>query len=172
MTSSKLSRAGRGGNSVLEFTLVGIPMIFLLISSFEMSRGMWIYHTLANSVKVGARYASVHGQLCATSPKTCTVTAAQVAAQVQNGGIGLDPKQLSLTFTTQGVAPVSCVLSNCLSKSSGCPDPAGYSIGNTFEIDATYPFTSMISMFWPGSFSLGTMGTINLPASSKMRIQF
>ena len=172
MMASKLPRVGRRGNSVLEFTLVGIPMIFLLISTFEMARGMWIYHTLVNSVKVGARYASVHGQLCATSPNTCTVTMAQVAAQVQNGGIGLDPTQLSLTFTTQGVAPVSCILSNCLSNSSGWPDPTGYSVGNTFEIDATYPFTSMISMFWPGSFSLGTMGTVNLPASSKVRIQF
>jgi len=172
MRPAKSPRAGFRGNSLLEFTLVGIPMIFLPISTFEMARGMWIYHTLVNSVKVGARYASVHGRLCATAPNICTVTVSQVAAQVQNGGIGLDPTQLSLTFTTQGVAPASCFLSNCLSNSSGCPDPAGHSIGNTFEIDANYPFTSMIGMFWPGSFSLGTMGTINLPASSKVRIQF
>jgi Flp pilus assembly protein TadG len=172
MTSSKRPRAGSRGNSLLEFTLVGIPMIFLLISTFEMARGMWIYHTLVNSVKVGARYASVHGQLCATSPNTCTVTVAQVAAQVRNGGIGLDPTQLSLPFITQGVAPVSCVLNNCLSNSSGCPDPAGYSIGNTVEIDATYPFTSMISMFWPGRGSQSPTATIDLPASSKVRIQF
>jgi len=147
-------------------------MIFLPISTLEIARGMWIYNTRVNSVKVGARYASVHGQFPPAAPNTCTVTVAQVAAQVQNGGIELDPTQLSLTFTTLGVASVSCVLSNCLSNSSGCPDPAGYSIGNTFEIDATYPFTSMIGMFWPGRGSQSPMATIDLPASSKMRIQF
>jgi len=172
MMPSKLPRAGRRGNSVLEFTLVGIPMIFLLISTFEMARGMWIYPTLVNSVKMGARSASAPGRLCAASRHTCTVTVAQVAAQVQKGGIGPDPTQLSLTFTTQGVTPVSCFLSNCPSNSSGCPVPAGYSIGNAFENGATYPLTSMISRLCPGSFSLGTMGTVNLPASSRMGIQF
>jgi len=171
MTSPQVRLACRG-NALLEFTLVGIPMVFLMISTFEMARGMWIYHTLVNAVKTGARYASVHGQLCGTSPNTCTVTVAQVAAQVQNGGVGLDPTQLHLTFTTQGVTPVSCVLSSCLGNSTPCPSPAGYSVGNTFQIDATYPFTSMISMFWPGSTSQGSIGTVNFPASSKVRIQF
>ena len=36
------------GTTLLEFTLVGIPLIFLLISTVEISRGMWQYHTLAH----------------------------------------------------------------------------------------------------------------------------
>ena len=162
----------RRGNALVEFTLVGIPMIFLLISTFEMARGMWIYHTLVSAVKQGARYASVHGKLCATSPNSCTVKVSDVAAQVQNAGVGLIPASLSLTITTQGTAPVVCTLNNCLTNTSTCPDPAGNAVGNTIELDATYPFTSIICMFWAGGGSTLPLGTINLPASARERIRF
>ena len=52
----------RRGNSMIEFTLVGIPLMFVLISIVELSRGMWIYHTLAHAVKEGTRYTAVRGQ--------------------------------------------------------------------------------------------------------------
>ena len=52
----------RLGNATIEFTLVEIPLLCVLISTFEMARGMWLYHTLAYAVKEGARYAAVRGQ--------------------------------------------------------------------------------------------------------------
>ena len=45
------------GSTLLEFTLVGIPVIFVLISTIEMARGMWMYHTLCHAVKEAARFA-------------------------------------------------------------------------------------------------------------------
>ena len=157
---------------MIEFTLVGIPLMFVLISTCEMARGMWLYHTLVNAVKVGTRYASVHGQLCATSPNTCTVKIQDVAARVQDAGIGLDPTLLNLTFATQGATPVTCLLSACLTNTTTCPDPTANTIGNYIQIDGTYPFTSAITMFWAGSGSSAARGTINLPASSRERIRF
>jgi hypothetical protein len=44
------STARTRGASSLEFALVGIPILFVLISSFEM------YHTLAYAIKEGSRY--------------------------------------------------------------------------------------------------------------------
>jgi Flp pilus assembly protein TadG len=58
MTTSRNPKE-RGGTSLVEFTLVGIPMIFLLISTFEVARGMWEYHTLAYAVKEGTRVPSL-----------------------------------------------------------------------------------------------------------------
>src|SRR5215212_5363994 len=80
-----------GGNSLVEFTLVGIPLIFILIATFELSRGMWSYHTLAYAVKSGARYTIVHGQNCAIAPNACTVTIGQIAATIKSAGVGLPP---------------------------------------------------------------------------------
>src|ERR1700685_3638067 len=91
---------------MIEFTFVGIPLIFSLISVFEVSRGMWIYHTLAYSVKEGVRYAIVHGVDCYYNPpavlNNCQVTASQVAAVVEKAGVGLDPAATTLTFISTG----------------------------------------------------------------------
>ena len=75
---------------MIEFTLVGIPMIFLLISIFEISRAMWNYHTLAFAIREATRYAAVHGSGCSTDPhNSCQATVAQVAQRIQDAGIGL-----------------------------------------------------------------------------------
>src|SRR6266853_1898307 len=102
------------GSAMIEFTLVGIPMIFLLISIFEMSRAMWNYHTLAFAIREGTRYAAVHGSGCSTDPRnSCQATVAQVAQRIQDAGIGLDADQLALTFTSSGNS-IKCTLKTCL----------------------------------------------------------
>src|SRR5438874_6963926 len=89
------------GSAMLEMTLVGIPIIFILISIFEMSRGMWIYHTLAYAVKEGTRFAMVHGQNCwpltPSVTNSCKTMVADVAAVIKSAGIGLDPATTTLT---------------------------------------------------------------------------
>ena len=61
-TGENADRTTLRGNATIEFTLVGIPLVFVLISTIEMARGMWIYHTLAYAVKEGTRYAVARGQ--------------------------------------------------------------------------------------------------------------
>ena len=78
------------GNATIEFTLVGIPLVFILISTIEMARGMWIYHTLAYSVKEGTRYAIGRGQ---NSPTTATVR--DVCNAIAQSGVGLLPEDLN-----------------------------------------------------------------------------
>ena len=74
---------------MLEFTLVGIPSLFLLISIFEISRGMWTYHTLTRAVNVGVRYASLHGQGCSSNGYSCGITVRDVAGKIAAAAPGL-----------------------------------------------------------------------------------
>lgn len=178
--------SSRKGSAILEFTLVGIPMIFVLISVFEMARGMWVYHTLAHAVKEGVRYAIVNGKNCAAIP-TCPVTIADVAQRIRQAGVGLVPDELEVTLTSMrqtsaGVVingtPVRCApLTSCLSRSSRPADLWPPAPGNRPKIDnvhiqGTYPFRSAIAMFWPGAGPGMTFGTFQLPASSMEVIQF
>ncbi len=89
------------GSSILEFTLVGIPLIFVLISTAEIARGMWNYVKLAEAVKEGARFEAVHGRGCTSGGNTCGVTVAQVAQQVANHAIGLLPAQLNVALVSR-----------------------------------------------------------------------
>src|SRR5450759_1638116 len=109
-------RAQTRGNSILEFTLVGIPLICVLITTFEMTRGMWSYQTLAYAVKAGVRYAVVHGQDCAEAPNACTVTISQIASTISSAGVGLPADLVTLTFTDAKGSATTCLLSDCIAN--------------------------------------------------------
>src|SRR5258708_26191990 len=96
------TRRRQKGSSMLEFVLVGIPVIFVLISLFEIARGMWTYHTMAYAVREGVRYATVHGKGCA-SPNTVQVTIGQITSVIKAAGVGLPPSTTTVTLTRQRV---------------------------------------------------------------------
>ena len=161
-------------------TLVGIPLIFVLISTVEMARGMWLYHTLAYALKEGTRFAIVHGNNCGVSPNACQVTIGQIAAVIENAGIGLDPALLqvrmqsladdtcSAGFTSSSV----CTLSSISSSTTKFPIGVGGDMQAPITFTAQYPFQSAIAMFWPGAGRGMQFGTFTLPASSQERVQF
>ena len=165
-----MSRSRRG-NTTIEFTLVGIPLLFTLVSIFEVSRGMWNFHTLQYAVKEAARYAAVHGENCSTAPNSCAITVADVAARVRQNGIGLDPNQLTLTLTSVSSSS-SCLLSACLADSSPWPVAPDNRPGLVLEIGARYPFRSAIAMFWPGVSGGVQFQAVNLSAAAQERIEF
>ena len=160
------------GNTALEFVLVGIPMIFIFLSIVEISRGMWIYHTLAYAVREGVRYASVHGVGCA-SPNTCQVTIGNITNVIQSAGVGLDPSAVTLTFTSANGSASTDTMTNQASSTTTWP-PAGSNVaGQNVQISAKYPFRTFLAVFWTGAGSgLNDSAVFYLPASSTEPIQY
>ena len=164
----------RRGSAPLEYTLVGIPMMFALISVFEMARGMWLYHTLAYSVTEATRYASVHGADCAIGANTCTITIGDIATVIQTHATGLVAANLTVTLTPAAGSATTDTLQNLLSSATVWPPatPAGTNgVGQPITISASYPFESALAMFWPGTKAV-SFSVISLPASSTARILF
>jgi hypothetical protein len=182
------AKSRRGGNAQVEFTLLGIPIIFILISVFELSRGMWIYNTLAYAVKDAVRYAAVHGQLCVQASLECAVHIGgdpddekpPLARRIERAGVGLLPENLSVTIWSSTRPPVTHLLkdwfsiTDCFPTASDCTATVdlGAMQGMPITITARYPFKSAISMFWPGGGKGMVFGTFNLPASARENIQF
>lgn len=165
-------RNQRAGSSLVEFTLVGIPMIFVLMSTFEMGRGMWIYHSVAHAVKEGTRYAAVHGASCSPPDNDCLKSTADVARRIRNSAIGLNPAQMSVTFTPGVGGATTRTLSEWMNETATWPPSGANTPGQNIQITATYPFQSVICMFWPGAGSVSGIATFNLPAAARERIQF
>jgi hypothetical protein len=181
------------GQTIVEFAFVGIPLIFVLISVFEMARGMWLYQTLAYSAKAAVRYASVHGFNCTQNTNACTVnvgpvsntpsdclyavtppaTRPTIATVVWCTGVGLDPATTTLILTDGTGIQTSCVLNAC--GATTWPPTANNNkanqVGQTISIQVTTTFKSMIAMFWPGSKPIA-FGQATLPASSTDTIKF
>lgn len=163
------------GSAVVEFTMVGIPLICVLISTFEMARGMWNYHTLAYAVKEGARYSVVHGQNCAIPPNACTATISSIGKVIRSAGTGIPADALMLTFTDAKGAKTSCSLSDCIASydSDAWPPPAANAPGQKVKISGTYRFSSAIVMLWPGAGGAAKApGVVNLSATSVDGIQY
>jgi hypothetical protein len=178
--NARVRKLRQGGQALVEFTLVGIPIMFILISVFEVSRGMWVYDTLSHAAKQGVRYAIVHGQNCGMHGNTCQVslgpatgvcdnTNSTIAEVIRCAGLGLDLQNTKVSFTSvQGtLGPYA------LNAVPGTPWPPtnGNQSGQPITIELASPFNSVIALFWPGatpmSFASGT-----LPASSSDQIQY
>jgi Flp pilus assembly protein TadG len=171
------------GATTVEMTLVGIPIIFILISVFEMSRGMWQYHTLAYALKEGVRYSTVHGANCVTKEpfnNSCTVTVSQVAQVIQNAGIGLDLSATVLTFISGGNTDATCSLNGTASDNPpGCQQGAFAALTwpvvnnptSLVQIKAKMAFPSALAMFWPGAGSM-SFAVAYFNADSADRIQY
>jgi len=162
------------GSSILEFTLVGIPSLFLLISIFEISRGMWAYHTLAKAVNVGARYASLHGQGCSTNGYRGGIAVQDVAGKIAAAAPGIPASTIAVTLTSAVSGPVTCnPLSTCLTDSTAWPPAASNenAPGQEIVITGQFMFRSALAMVIPGSRPVSFSAT-NLSASSRQVIQF
>ncbi len=158
----------------MEFVLGGIPIIFMIISIIEVSRGMWTSNTLSFAVTEASRMAIVHGQNCSTSPNSCSITVGNIAQRIADSSQGLLANQMTVTLlsTGDGVSITCNPLSSCLGNSSLWPVFPGNSPGTDIIVTAVYPFSSPMAIFFPGFTGSAAFGTANLPATSQGRIQF
>jgi hypothetical protein len=136
------------GNSVLEFTLSSIPLIFIILSSLQMSVAMWNYHTLNETVNITTRVVALRGADCASAG--CSMTVGGITTMVANKGIGLVPASLNVSLT-DATGSITChPVTTCESSTTVFPRSGGNSVGQVVAISASYPFNSAIAMFVPG----------------------
>ena len=170
------------GATMIEFVLVGIPMMFMLICIFEISRGMWVYSTEAFAVKEGVRFAIVHGTDCVGPPQNpnnpntnyCPATVGDVAWVIWQAGVGLDLATTKVVFTAADGSVITCAtLTACLTNANNWPPQTtvGNAVGEPVRIDISTPFYSALGMFWPGSKG-ALFAPVTFGASSTDYIQF
>jgi len=171
-------RRRQSGNALVEFTLVGIPIIFVLIATFEMSRGMWLYQTLAHAAKEGARYVVVRGENCVYNNNNCPLTIGELATTIEQASLGLPADKLTVTITSN-TRTYTGQLSQFLNDGTYWPTYAkgagtyddGARVGQQITVTLVFPFESALAMFWPGAGG-SIIPTVTLPASSTEVIEF
>lgn len=165
---------GRRGSTMVEFALAGIPAIFILISTVDLSIGMWEYHTLANALQEGARAVIPRGRGCTTNGNTCGMTVGTVAQGIAAASVGISPAELNVTLTTASGQSQSCnPLNTCFSNSTAWPPSTNNDDlpGKAITITGQLPFHLAMGMVVAGSHRVD-FGAVNLSASSAQTIQF
>jgi len=159
-------RRRRRGASLIEFTLLGIPGMFLCTSVMCASINMWQFFTMSYAVEQTTRYASMHGATCSANGNSCTITRANVASYFEAQAIALSAASTTLKLT-DGSGTITCnPVSACPSGSSQFPAAADNSVGSNITISVSYTITNPIIMLWPSAgnesgshFTLGATST-------------
>lgn len=149
------------GSQTLEFTLVGLPLVFLLFSIANMCFAMMTLHTMQEAVEQGARFVSTRGSTCSSGTNTCSVTVQQIAGIVASSAPGIAASNLKVAMipASGSANQISCSpISTCLSSCS-----AGCSGSRT----TVWP-TSGSSDNSPGKDIIITADVINLPTPMYM----
>jgi Flp pilus assembly protein TadG len=161
----------RSGNAALEFVMTGIPLIFIIISIVEISRGMWIYDTLANAVETTTRDMAVRGYDCSSYVSGCAQTVGGYAKDFNSWAIGLDPSQLVVTFQSENHTVTCNPLNSCFTNSTAWPPSGDNTRNEDIWVTGVMPFKSALSMFVFGSAPV-SFGTFNFSAKSHQQILF
>lgn len=164
-------RNRRRGSLMLEFALVGIPTMFLTVSSIQLSMAMWQYHTLEECAATGARYVITHGTDCSGS---CGVTVGNIITKIVSSGVGLDASKLSVTLVSNSSSPNGTTYSpasNYLSNSTAFPPSADGAVGDDITVTLKYTVASPLSMFFPGAAKVSST-SYALGATSRQRIVY
>ncbi len=149
-------RRKQAGSSMLEFALCGVPLIFVWISTVQMSLGMWHYHTLQYATKAAGAYMSTHGASYVAAGNTAPQIK-DIANVLAAAAIGLPASGVTVLFTaykSDGVTTTtySCALSSCETDPTTWPPTSGSynAVGNLFEIKTEYQWQNALAMVAPG----------------------
>lgn len=165
-------RRQQRGSSTLEFSLVGVPLIFILISVANMSFGMMTLHTMQEAVEQGARFVITHGATCSSGNNTCGATVGGIYDVIAASAPGISPSSLTINLITNaGVATLCDASHACHGLTTPWPPSSDNAVGKDIIITADYTFASPIAMFWPGVGSQ-KFATTTFHAYSRQRLMF
>lgn len=160
----------RRGQALLEFTLIGIPFLFMTLSIISVSLNMFQFDSLPYAVDLTARYVSTHGEGCSQNGNTCLLAVSDVVSYFSAQGMGLEMGKVALTLTDSSGTITCSPLTSCSSSSATFPATTSNSVGSDFTINARYLLSNPMPMMW-GNKSVAA-GRFNVGATARQRIIF
>jgi Flp pilus assembly protein TadG len=174
------------GSQTLEFTLIGLPLTFLLFSIANMCFAMMTLHTIQEAVEQGARFVVTRGSGCSSGTNTCSVTVQQIADAVASGSPGVSSSKLGVTLIPASgsgnqisCSPLNTCTSSCSvacngSRSSVWPAAANSdnAPGKDIIITGDVSVTAPMFMFWAGVGATPNIGSTSFHAYSRQRLMF
>jgi hypothetical protein len=156
---------------MLEFTLVGAPLLVITMSIVQMSLAMWQFYTMQHAIQSAARYVTLHSYGCMTNGNSCGVTVAGVANIISSQAMALDPSRLNVSLITAAGTQSCNPLTSCTSNTAQFPATGANAPGQDVKIKATYNLKDPLIMYWPGAGHVGASDYM-VGASTRQRIAF
>lgn len=142
---------------MVEFAASASALLLLVFGILEFGRVMYMYHTVSNAARLGARWAIVRGSGCSTlgALDHCNATSSDIQSWVQSQVPLVDSGSLSVsaTWSTSTDPSVDCSVT----------DPTGNNAqGHLVCVTVAYPFNFAIPFV--------SQSALTLTSTSKMVI--
>lgn len=140
-------RGRERGQSLVEFSIIGIAFFIMVFGMIDAGRAVWNYNTLSHATREGTRYAIVHGADSSnpSGPDSENFTPpsddVMVRETIEKYGSGLDPGRLTVT-------------SEWLDGSNAR--------GNNVKVTSSYEYEPMFNFFGALSFTLSSSSTMQI----------
>jgi Flp pilus assembly protein TadG len=158
------------GAAILEFVLVGVPLLLFSTGVMVLGLDMWEYYTLAWGTQSTARYVVMHGRSCLQGDSSCLLTVANVCTYFASHSLALDPSQTKLVLNS-ATATVSCnPVTSCSSNNAQFPSSTDNGVNFDVSVSAYYTIVNPIALIVP--FSPSGPLRFTLYATSRQRIVY
>jgi Flp pilus assembly protein TadG len=150
---------------MVEFAIVATVLLTLLLGIIEFSRALYMYHTVSNAARIGARWAMVRGSFSCSAlypVDHCNASPSAVQSYVRS----------VVPLSDSGTLNVATAWSTSTYQQAACPSPPNPGPGSLSPgtnaqdhlvcVTVTYPFTFAIPLV--------SGATWNLSSTSQMFI--
>ena len=161
----------RRGNSLIEFSLVGVPLILISVSVLQMSIAMWQFYTLQHAIQTVCRYVTTHSRGCTTNGNNCGLTIGSVATMISGQSLALDSSKLNVSLITASGTQTCNPINTCTNNTTQFPSSTANAVNQDVAITATYTVTEPLALLWPGAGSVRG-SNVTLGAKTRQRIAF
>ena len=127
--------SAESGATIIEFALVTLILMIVIFASIEFDRMMLVYTTLANSARVGVRYAIVHGE-------DRTGTGDPASGATDSSGVVTVVKN----FASAGMLDTSALTVTVSYPASTSSTDPGNTRGSVVAVSVAYPYDPFVAL--------------------------
>lgn len=130
---------GEAGVALVEFALSIVLVLTLIFGIIDIGRAIFAYVWVANTARIGARYAMVTGAFCRYPDGTpCSANGTQLISYLQNNPQGINfTNSCPLATGTRGAV---CIQSGCVSATAFAQLPCASGVQASVEVQYQFGF--------------------------------
>ncbi len=134
-TSNAARMRSQLGSALVEFSVSVFLLLLMMLGVVELQRMLFVYNTIADSARAGARYAIVHGLDASPAAGPTNTTPVSTVVTTFASASLLDTSKLSITVTYPNYDAVT--------------NPVANKPGDPVKVVVQYPYDPFVGWFTP-----------------------
>lgn len=131
-------RKGEAGVALVEFALSIVLALTIIFGIIDFGRAIFAYVWVANTARIGARYAMVGGSYCLYPDGTsCSVSGPQLVSYLQSNSQGIAFTNACPVGGTRGSV---CIQSGCISSTAFSQLPCASTVEVAVQVQYQFGF--------------------------------